>query len=295
MIFSVPDCWSDSLHQHKLYFDTRVRRNLARFGAHLTKNELKFVTANLPKIRDGAESDFRFLQEEYEELTKRFKLATRKKSKDALASIFDYDTFSKKHRRDWCAYKLCQKIKSLTCPYCNLAYNAVLFRGKDGLLRPSLDHFLDKSNYPMFALSLGNLIPSCHHCNSTLKGITDFFLEEHLNPLNSVENIQFSLNVSAREVRANLKLLESAEVVLDAVTACHKTVRSLKTFALTERYQFLSDEIKSIAKFMADGPTDPALKTIHRAMALRGVDEINYKDRILGKMIMDFAKKYIQE
>jgi hypothetical protein len=295
VIFSAADCWAHAIKDHCLYFDKVINKNLAKFGGDLTKAEFKFITNNKEKIRDGSEAHFRILQNDYDAITSRLKARTKEKSRNVLKKIFDYETFSKKHKINWCAYKLCQGLKFLTCPYCNLAFNAVLFRGDDGLMRPSLDHFLDKSNYPLFALSLGNLIPSCHHCNSTLKGSTNFFDEEHLNPLDAAENLEFCLNVSPTDVRSNLLILETAELILKMAKPCVKSARSLDTFALAQRYQFLALEIRSIAKFMADRPADPSLLAIHREMAIRGINEGNYRDRIFGRMILDFAKCFLSD
>lgn len=61
------------------------------------------------------------------------------------------------------------------CPYCGneeVAFTEFVHpaNGKT-LLKPELDHFLPKSIYPFFAVSIFNLIPSCDKCNhKDLKG-----------------------------------------------------------------------------------------------------------------------------
>lgn len=61
------------------------------------------------------------------------------------------------------------------CPYCGneeVSYTEFIHpvNGKT-LLKPELDHFLPKSIYPFFAVSIFNLIPSCNTCNhKDLKG-----------------------------------------------------------------------------------------------------------------------------
>jgi hypothetical protein len=49
-------------------------------------------------------------------------------------------------------------------------------------IRPEFDHFYLKSYYPYLALSFYNLVPSCHVCNSNLKGITDTKKDSHMHP-----------------------------------------------------------------------------------------------------------------
>ena len=54
------------------------------------------------------------------------------------------------------------------CPYCGRAYiYRVVKKGKGGdvSVKPQLDHFLPKSNYPFLAMNFFNLIPCCTQCN----------------------------------------------------------------------------------------------------------------------------------
>lgn len=69
----------------------------------------------------------------------------------------------------WGAYELVSELGVRVCPYCNRQFISIL-NVKSGKTRPELDHFYPKSEYPFFALSLFNLIPSCHVCNSNFKG-----------------------------------------------------------------------------------------------------------------------------
>lgn len=89
-----------------------------------------------------------------------------------LATIFDYGKFSQKPTdgKQWYAAKLMKEaLKNLVyCPYCNadMVY-AMDTRGR--IARSAFDHFFPAGRYPFLALSLYNLIPSCHRCNSSFK------------------------------------------------------------------------------------------------------------------------------
>lgn len=65
------------------------------------------------------------------------------------------------------AYKLFKKMNIRTCPYCNRQYTFTIKPDKksDFVTRPEMDHFYDKSDYPLLALCFYNLVPSCHECN----------------------------------------------------------------------------------------------------------------------------------
>ncbi|MBU1667388.1 hypothetical protein KKC13_03155 [bacterium] len=76
-----------------------------------------------------------------------------------------------------------------TCPYCNMGYILISERDKDSKngLRPEIDHFFPKSDYPYLAMSFYNLIPSCKVCNHT-KGSKDTYKDELLSPYEIDEN-----------------------------------------------------------------------------------------------------------
>ena len=51
------------------------------------------------------------------------------------------------------------------CPYCNRLFVSTVPGEKGKSVRPQLDHYWSKSHYPVFTLSILNLIPSCRVCN----------------------------------------------------------------------------------------------------------------------------------
>lgn len=73
-----------------------------------------------------------------------------------------YEEFTKLY-----AYEFLKQLQIRTCPYCNRNYTFTIEKkGSKGFAtRAELDHFYDKSEYPLLALSFYNLVPSCHTCN----------------------------------------------------------------------------------------------------------------------------------
>lgn len=67
------------------------------------------------------------------------------------------------------SHRVFNDLKISTCPYCNMQYTFTL-DCENGKTAPELDHFYDKSDYPVLAVSFYNLVPSCHVCNH-IKGI----------------------------------------------------------------------------------------------------------------------------
>lgn len=60
---------------------------------------------------------------------------------------------------------LTKELGVMTCPYCNREYTIPRKLSNGREVHPEFDHFYPKSKYPYLALSLFNLVPSCHVCN----------------------------------------------------------------------------------------------------------------------------------
>lgn len=86
-----------------------------------------------------------------------------KESKVLKDKIFQYELMSKQQTF---VYKFVESMNIQVCPYCNRNYISVVKDKNDGFkTRPELDHFYNKSKYPYLAVSMRNLVPSCHVCN----------------------------------------------------------------------------------------------------------------------------------
>lgn len=67
-------------------------------------------------------------------------------------------------------YKKFENINSAgTCPFCGISD----LHGKYHSKREAYDHYLPKSLYPFNSINFYNLVPACHHCNSSYKTSKD--------------------------------------------------------------------------------------------------------------------------
>jgi len=148
--------------------------------------------------------------------------------------IDKYENFITK-KKEYNAYDLARKLNVNVCPYCNInsTYTVVKKDGKK-ITRPEFDHFYDKATNPILALSFYNLIPSCHTCNSTLKGSEEFSMIGHLNP--------YSDNFD-KVAKFNLKIKDSTfyhridgfEIKLE--TEDERAQNNIKSFELDTLYE----------------------------------------------------------
>lgn len=155
--------------------------------------------------------------------------------KKTILDIFEYDNYD-----FWDAYGLAQKLNVTVCPYCNRNYTFTL-KSKTGKTRPEYDHFYDKATYPYLSLSFYNLIPSCHICNSNLKGSKKFTFGSHINPYyeefgEKIKFILFYENNQNKELSIKFKYDKDIDLKLKT-----KAQNNIKVFCLEELYKMHKD------------------------------------------------------
>lgn len=174
--------------QYQIYFDNSVIEKLKRkstqldgvgeFCAYLLDESNNYSL--LKKIIYGNVQELSKLIEDIERKIKELDIEIKydkKNGKDAFEHIFNYGRVIENE-----GYWLAQELNVKVCPYCNRQYTFTIGDGKDKGTRPEFDHFFDKATYPYLALSFYNLVPSCHICNSNLKGSNEFNLKDNIHP-----------------------------------------------------------------------------------------------------------------
>lgn len=86
--------------------------------------------------------------------------------KDFDFMVTKYETFIN-NKNLYCNVSLIDDLGIKVCPYCNRSFIMSTRVGVDNKIKNTcqLDHFYNKNQYPIFALSLQNLIPVCSSCN----------------------------------------------------------------------------------------------------------------------------------
>ncbi|KAA6326871.1 hypothetical protein EZS27_024078 [termite gut metagenome] len=161
---------------------------------YLTDKKLKELLISKPKDLYSKIDDYkrRFFLNEYNEW---IEAKTKKKNRTTeqqllvdryrtVIDVFDYENLISE--KPEVSYEVAKLIGVNTCVYCNRQYIFTVDSENNHITRPEFDHYLPKSEYPFFALSLYNLIPSCHICNSNCKGTIE--LDKNLNPYSTKPN-----------------------------------------------------------------------------------------------------------
>lgn len=154
-----------------------------------------------------------------------------------------------KNRTD--AYAFSEIINVPICPYCNEQFTHTVYtHNKQPVTRPEFDHFKKKSKYPKLQLSLFNLVPSCHICNSTLKGQKNFTEKTHINPykldFDSIMKFDLKLTGSDYLDPNNFEI-----IIIPRNKKCNENKlanNNIKDFKLLDRYKHHKDEVVKLAK-----------------------------------------------
>jgi hypothetical protein len=103
--------------------------------------------------------------------------------KDLLEKVFDYEGFRNGNLLGSRNTLWFNSLNLKTCPYCNRNWISHV-TNENGIVKHyfDIDHYFPKYEYPWFALSFYNLIPSCTICNQRIKGKKKLNLLDHLHP-----------------------------------------------------------------------------------------------------------------
>ena len=208
------------------------------------------------------------------------------------------------------AYFLCKELDINVCPYCNKNYIVTISDTENEIFtRPTLDHFFDKASYPFLALSLYNLIPSCHICNSHIKKSTPFHIDTHIHPyfddfnrlkkfsinkkLLSLVNKEDEFNIvfeskkgitSNEEIKAN-KHIE--DLALDTLYNCHKD-KVLELVDISRAYNEASLE-NLVSEFAKSTEIFKDVNDVKRLMLCHHIEDENIDKRPLNKLVKDIS------
>lgn len=283
---------------------------LDEHGKLWLKNIITGKPKKLMKIYDEMACNYNYFDEEQVVFTNDGLINTKKtdgtyygtKMREGLRRIFDYDSFTQKNT-DWNAYALCEKLDVRICPYCNQQFTFTITEGDDKIIRPELDHFFPKADYPMFALSIYNLIPSCHGCNSIVKGKRKMKLTEHFHPYidenkafqfkYDVEEIEDTIKTDIKfEYRGNLKAKETCVFFkLDKIYSEHTWITDRIVQTKNDYPHSYVEELLSIIKKVKPEVTkDDIIKMIYASYY---VDDENKE--ILGKLKKDILNQVIEQ
>lgn len=199
---------------------------------------------NLKKVLIGLPSDIDKIKEKFKDIT-----YNNNKNKEIceLSKLINYDSWSKKDNdekgthRVYNAYHLAENLNFQTCIYCNRIYTKNVIKPKK-TTRPEFDHWFPKKEFPILALSFYNLIPSCHICNSSVKGSGVMELTTHFHPYIDDEK---TIN---KEIKFSYYNKKFKKYGFNIKTTSDKAENTAVFFKLKEIYETHEDELADLKK-----------------------------------------------
>ncbi|MBK24700.1 MAG: hypothetical protein CME70_11950 [Halobacteriovorax sp.] len=197
---------------------------------------------------------------------------------------------SSKNKRSFSSLDFVNSVGIRVCPYCNRNF---VFNASSRNRTCELDHFFNKDEFPFFALSFFNLVPSCGLCNrykstreidiSPYDNNVDwtshykFNLEIKKSTILSVNDFDFRLEVLSKEFSLNANCFR-----LEELYECHKE----EVLELLNRKQIFCksqiDEIREKYKGLI-----PSRKQANKIIFGHGIDKKNLQKTPLCKMLSD--------
>lgn len=163
----------------------------------------------------------------------------------------------------------------------------------------TLDHFIPKTKFPYFALSLYNLVPSCYPCNSKFKGAMEFidinnltYLSPSSKSFSLFKHLEFKLyfnvpGVYFKKKIKNVKVLEDIRVDIENIGGIKEFDTYLDMFKLKGRYVYHKQEsLKLLQKRKRYSDTE-----ISEIAKISGRDINDIKSDIFGSVIFSDDEK----
>lgn len=160
---------------------------------------------------------------------------------EKLRNVFlkAYEHFTERKGRSWDSYTYLKELDQTVCPYCNANFIQTIqaeriLKAAKSRAMADLDHFLPKSLFPIFTITLSNLVPSCIYCNQRFKGEHQTNFHDYLSPfdLEIKDAIKFRISYSNTVFSSAFdKLKELPRNQVSAVESCYIKLLSFKRLA----------------------------------------------------------------
>ncbi|HDR7588504.1 TPA: HNH endonuclease, partial [Bacillus mycoides] len=174
----------------------------------------------------------------------------------------EYKRFSKgylieigKQIKHWNAYEYIKLLRIKVCPYCNAQFTLTIHTTNDkaegGPSRAELDHFIPKNEYPIFSMSLYNLVPSCKVCNQSLKHSRKTSFSTHFNPFDKEIDNEFYFSRQFKRYKKKKNKINYVDAILGETNNFEITISPKSIFNnlhLTRKEKIISKKVNNNIK-----------------------------------------------
>lgn len=219
--------------------------------------------------------------------SRRGKAVKRKKYKE-IYDAFEMVVSSKKQDRTM-RVRIVENANLTVCPYCNRDY--INCRATD-VSGAQLDHFYSRSEYPLFAVCLYNLVPVCSNCNRVKSNRKLKFVSPFDNSIDWQKDISFTYTG---------KKLDDIKIVIEGKGNLENNITGMR---IDEAYQIHGNEILDLIERQQiyNESQKQEIKEVLSKAALTDLDikriifgpqitQESMRNKPLGKMLSDLHKE----
>lgn len=163
---------------------------------------------------------------------------------EIIKTFFNYD---KSNSKDFIPLlsKLQPKISKFfeenidvhTCYYCNIDFINTFKKNNETKNAFTLDHVLEKADYPFLALSLYNLVPSCYVCNSKVRDSKILF--DEFSPTNKDFDFDKRVKFKSFISNPNLQIEKEQDFYMKLIeNYSNKYDKYIESLNLNNRYDY---------------------------------------------------------
>ncbi|APF24211.1 HNH endonuclease family protein [Clostridium butyricum] len=191
--------------------------------------------------------------------------------------------------------KFVEVLGVTVCPYCNRNY----INSNKNTTNCQFDHFINKSNYPILAVSFYNLVPVCPSCNH-IKSDKDFSYSPYDDDATTDQMLTFSYLITGVNYLSDSSKLK---IVLNRYRN-EKLKDNIELLDLDNLYQIHSDIVQELIKkkeIYVDEYIDhlgnkfkklfKSTEEVERLVTGVYTSQDDYGKRPLSKMITDISKE----
>jgi len=213
-----------------------------------------------------------------------------------LKSILKYDGGFARKTSPYSTYNLAERLNISTCVYCNRIYTKTV-TNPSKITRPEFDHWFPKSTYPLLALSFYNLIPSCHVCNSSVKGTKEMKLVDYLHPY-MPEDIDYKFSYWIKgsnkyliQIKRPVPSKENNTIEAFKIEKIYKTHRDEINDLVRLRRLYSVDYLLKLKNLLSSVDSNVSMEELYRLAFGTHYDEKNFLKRPLSKMKRDILEE----
>ena len=221
-----------------------------------------------------------------------------------IKQFFNYDKSSSKLKLKTSSFqpeisKFFQESLELhTCYYCNIDFINTFKKDNKTKNAFTLDHVLEKAQYPFLSLSLHNLLPSCSTCNTKVKDSKILF---EVSPTNKNFDFDETVKFKTFVINLDLKIEKEQDFYIKLIeTYSNKYDKYIEGLNLNNRYDYHKYKVLEMIKKRREYP-DTRIKELSN-LTNKTVEEVkqdlfgiylskNLHKRPLSKLIKDISEE----